>query len=266
MKREDMENCGMRSHFPFLCFMENQEERLDKILMKRGLAASRERAKTLIESGQVQVDGQLIRKAGRLFPNSVDIILLQEDLPWVSRGALKLLAAIDAFTFQPNGLICMDIGASTGGFTEVLLSKNAKKVFCVDVGHGQLVDKIRNDLRVVNLEKTHVKDLNKNLVPDSIDLCVIDVSFISLEKVLPHLVDFLNPKAQVIALIKPQFEVGKGNLNSKGIVVDEKLYEEVLQRIKSTAENLGFSSKGIIPSPILGGDGNKEFLINLEKP
>jgi 23S rRNA (cytidine1920-2'-O)/16S rRNA (cytidine1409-2'-O)-methyltransferase len=255
----------MRSHFPFLCFMENHEERLDKILMKRGLAASRERAKTLIESGQVQVNGQMISKAGRLFPDSVDIILLQEDLPWVSRGALKLLAAFDAFSIQPKSLVCMDIGASTGGFTEVLLSKNAHKVFCVDVGHGQLAEKIKYDARIVNLEKTHVKDLNKNLIPDAIDLCVIDVSFISLEKVLPYLVDLLKSKSQIIALIKPQFEVGKGHLNGKGIVVDEKLYEEVIYRIRSTAKNLGLSNKGVIPSPILGGDGNKEFLINLEK-
>jgi 23S rRNA (cytidine1920-2'-O)/16S rRNA (cytidine1409-2'-O)-methyltransferase len=244
--------------------MENQEERLDKILIKRGLAASRERAKTLIESGQVQVDGQVISKAGKLFSDSVHIVLMQEDLPWVSRGALKLLAALESFSIEPNNLVCMDIGASTGGFTEVLLSRNAQKVYCVDVGHGQLVDKIKNDLRVVNLEKTHVKDLDKNLIPDPIDLCVIDVSFISLEKVLPHLVAFLKPKAQVIALIKPQFEVGKGNLNSKGLVVDEKLYDEVIQRIQTSAKTLALEPKGTIPSPILGGDGNKEFLGHFE--
>jgi 23S rRNA (cytidine1920-2'-O)/16S rRNA (cytidine1409-2'-O)-methyltransferase len=240
--------------------MKNQEERLDKILIKRGLAASRERAKTLIESGQVQVDGQVISKAGKLFPDSVDIVLLQEDLPWVSRGALKLLTALEAFSVHPEEFVCLDVGASTGGFTEVLLHQNAKKVFCVDVGHGQLVDKIKADPRVVNLEKTHVKDLDIRKVPEPIDLCVIDVSFISLEKVLPHLVDFLKPKARVIALIKPQFEVGKGKLNNKGIVVDEKLYDEVIQRVQIRAKNLALEPLKIIPSPILGGDGNKEFL------
>jgi len=240
--------------------MELQEERLDKILLKRGLAASRERAKSLIESAQVQVDGVIVTKPGKTYPLSSDIVLLQEDLPWVSRGALKLLTALEAFSVRPEDFVCMDVGASTGGFTEVLLRQKAKKVFCVDVGHGQLVDKIKADSRVVNLEKTHVKDLDTKKIPEPVDLCVIDVSFISLEKVLPHLTEFLKPEAQVIALIKPQFEVGKGKLNSKGIVVEEKLYDEVIQRIQTRAKTLALEPKSIIPSPILGGDGNKEFL------
>jgi len=249
-----------KSIFIFFAGMELQEERLDKILLKRGLAASRERAKSLIESAQVQVDGSIITKAGKTFPENVHITLLQEDLPWVSRGALKLLAAVDAFVIDAKGRICMDVGASTGGFTEVLLKHEAQKVYCIDVGHGQLADKIKNDYRVVNLEKTHVKDLDTQKIPEEIDLCVIDVSFISLEKVLPHLISYLKPKAQIIALIKPQFEVGKGNLNSKGLVVDPKLYDEVISRIESCASANRLKLRSTIPSPILGGDGNKEFL------
>jgi 23S rRNA (cytidine1920-2'-O)/16S rRNA (cytidine1409-2'-O)-methyltransferase len=249
-----------KSIFIFFAGMELQEERIDKILLKRGLAASRERAKSLIESAQVQVDGSIITKAGKTFPEDVHIVLLQEDLPWVSRGALKLLAALDAFAIEVNGRICMDIGASTGGFTEVLLEYEAQKVYCIDVGHGQLADKIKSNNRVINLEKTHVKDLDAQKIPEAIEVCVIDVSFISLEKVLPHLISFLKPKAQIIALIKPQFEVGKGNLNNKGLVVDTKLYDEVILRITNCASANQLKLKSTIESPILGGDGNKEFL------
>jgi 23S rRNA (cytidine1920-2'-O)/16S rRNA (cytidine1409-2'-O)-methyltransferase len=238
---------------------------LDKLLVAFGLAASRERAKDLILQKAVLVDGVVIDKPGRLCHAEALISLLKEDITWVSRGALKLIAAIEDFEIQVHDKICLDIGASTGGFTEVLLSHGASKVYAVDVGQGQLVDKIRNDKRVENLEKIHVKDqILKNLFPKP-ELCVIDVSFISLEKVIPYLPNILNENAKVVLLVKPQFEVGKSNLNRKGIVKNEKLFDQILKNVQSSALNAGFETMGTIGSPILGGDGNKEFLMCLNR-
>jgi len=239
--------------------------RLDKALVDSGLVSSRERAKALIVQNCVQVNGTVVNKPGKIIAETDAIELLQEELPWVSRGALKLLTALEQFNIDPSPKICIDIGASTGGFTEVLLKKGAAKVFAVDVGQGQLVEKIKSDDRVVNLEKTHVKDLTQEIIPEKPSLCVIDVSFISLEKVLPHLPPILDDSAEVVALIKPQFEVGKTNLNNKGIVKDVNLYAVVVNKIKQVAQALEFEVNHIIDSPILGGDGNKEFLIHLKR-
>lgn len=237
------------------------EDRLDKLLIQIGLVSSRERAKTLIEKGAVSVNGKIINKPGKLCDSQALIELTEQDIPWVSRGALKLIAALDHFNISVENRTCLDLGASTGGFTEVLLSKGANKVYAVDVGHGQLVDKLRQDERVVNLEKTHVRDLNAVLIPIRPSLFVVDVSFISLEKVLPFISPILDQNSEIIALIKPQFEVGKPNLNHKGIVKNSALYDEVIQRIILSGEQIGFENAGLIDSPILGGDGNKEFLV-----
>lgn len=239
--------------------------RLDKALVDIGLVSSRERAKSLIVQNAVQVNGTVVNKPGKLVSVSDDLTLLEAELPWVSRGALKLLSAIEHFNIDPHPKVCLDIGASTGGFTEVLLKKGARKVFAVDVGQGQLVEKIKSDERVVNLEKTHVKDLSEQLIPEKASLCVIDVSFISLEKVLPYLPPILDSHAEVVALIKPQFEVGKSNLNNKGIVKDAKLYNVVIDKVKQVAAELKFKVSQVVDSPILGGDGNKEFLIHLQR-
>lgn len=203
----------------------------------------------------------MVVKPGRFISKYSTIELLEKDIPWVSRGALKLLEALEKFDIDPAGKVCLDIGASTGGFTEVLLSKGAAKVYCVDVGHDQLAAALKNDERVINLERTHVNSLSSRVIPEISELCVIDVSFISLAKVLPFLPQLLSENACIVALIKPQFEVGKSYLNSKGIVKSKQLYPAVIKNVCESFGSLGFKTQELIDSPILGGDGNKEFLV-----
>lgn len=241
------------------------EERLDKILLQRKLVSSRVRAEQIIREVGVRVDGKLINKTGKKFPIDCKIEMIQEEIPWVSRGALKLIEAINKWQPSIAGGTFMDIGASTGGFTEVLLQNGANKVFCVDVGKDQLHQKIKADERVLNLEKTHVRELTLKTIPDPIDGCVIDVSFISLEKIFPFIHSFLKPNAFVIALVKPQFEVGKENIAKGGIVKNKSLYPEVIERIKLSAKVNNMEYQDHIVSPILGGDGNQEFLMLLKK-
>ena len=241
------------------------EERLDKILLQRNLVSSRVRAEQMIREVGVRVDGKLINKTGKKFPIDCKIEIIQEEIPWVSRGALKIIEAIELWKPAINGGTMMDIGASTGGFTEVLLHNGASKVFCVDVGKDQLHEKIKSDERIVNLEKTHVRELTSNLIKDEIDGCVIDVSFISLEKIFPFIHTFLKPGAFVIALVKPQFEVGKENIAKGGIVKNKSLYPEVLEKIKASAKLNNLNYQDYCVSPILGGDGNQEFLMLLSR-
>ncbi len=241
------------------------EERLDKILLQRGLVSSRVRAEQIIREVGVKVNGKLISKTGKKFPLDAEIEMMAEELPWVSRGALKLLEALENWNPPIEEACILDIGASTGGFTEVLLSRHAKKVYCIDVGKGQLHAKLKADERVVNLEKTHVRDLTNRLIPELSDGCVIDVSFISLEKIFPFIHAFLKENAFVIALVKPQFEVGKDNIAKGGIVKNKALYPEVIQQIIRSAEANNLAYKAHISSPILGGDGNEEFLMLLTK-
>jgi 23S rRNA (cytidine1920-2'-O)/16S rRNA (cytidine1409-2'-O)-methyltransferase len=241
------------------------EERLDKILLQRKLVSSRVRAEQIIREVGVRVDGKLINKTGKKFPLDCKIEMIQEEIPWVSRGALKLIEAIEHWHPEITEGTFMDIGASTGGFTEVLLQNGAKKVFCVDVGKDQLHTKIKSDERVVNLEKTHVRELTLKNISDPIDGCVIDVSFISLEKIFPFIHSFLKPNAWIIALVKPQFEVGKENIAKGGIVKNKSLYPEVIERIKLSGKINNLEYKDHIVSPILGGDGNQEFLMLLQK-
>lgn len=237
------------------------EERLDKILVERGLVSSRTRGEELIRKGEVVVNGVSIEKPGKKIPIDATIVLLNEELSWVSRGSLKLLKALEEFSIDISDKIYLDLGASTGGFTEVLLSKGAKKVYCVDVGHGQLHERIRTNERIVNMEKTHVRELNSSNIPELVDGIVIDVSFISLTKVLPFVSPLIKSSGDIVALIKPQFELEKKHLNKHGVVRSSLSYPGVIENIKKSLFEAQFETKTIIESPITGGDGNKEFLI-----
>jgi 23S rRNA (cytidine1920-2'-O)/16S rRNA (cytidine1409-2'-O)-methyltransferase len=247
----------------YLCEM--QEERLDKLLIQRNLVSTRVRAEKIIRETGVKVNGKLVTKGGKRFPVDCTIELLEEEIPWVSRGALKLLEAVEKWQPRIENGVFLDIGASTGGFTEVLLKNGAQKVYCVDVGSKQLHERIAEDERTVNLEKTHVRELSSNLIPELTDGCVIDVSFISLEKIFPFIHSFIKENGVVIALVKPQFEVGKENIGKGGIVKDKKLYPSVIENIKSSAVENNLTFVDFTDSPILGGDGNKEFLIYFKK-
>ncbi|MCJ8291873.1 MAG: TlyA family RNA methyltransferase [Crocinitomicaceae bacterium] len=242
-----------------------EEERLDKILIQRKLVSTRTRAERIIRETGVNVNGKLITKTGKRFPVDCEIEMLAEEIPWVSRGAIKLLAAIEKWNPTIKDGTFMDIGASTGGFTEVLLTNGASKVFCVDVGTKQLHQRIDSDERTVNLEQTHVRELLPKIIPEMNDGCVIDVSFISLEKIFPFIHSFLKEDSFVIALVKPQFEVGKKNIGKGGIVKDKKLYPTVIENIKRAGKLNNLTFIDLIDSPILGGDGNKEFLIYFKK-
>lgn len=241
------------------------EERLDKILLQRGLVSTRTRAEEIIRVHGVMVDGKLLNKTGKKIPIDAKIELIAEEIPYVSRGALKLKHAINHFGVDLKGKVVLDIGASTGGFTEVALENDAAKVYCVDVGQKQLHPKLKADERVIDIEKTHVRELNNRLLPELADFVVIDVSFISLEKVLPFLHSFLAEKAGCIALVKPQFEVGKENIGKGGIVKNKKLYPQVIEKIKTTGKQNHLIYQAHTDSPILGGDGNQEFLMYLVK-
>jgi len=246
--------------------MENmEEERLDKIIMQRGLITTRVRCEKMIQEVGVLVNGKLINKPGKKFPIDAKIELIEDEIPWVSRGALKLIRAKDAWNIDFSGKVVLDIGASTGGFSEVALHHGANKVFCVDVGSDQLHERLKSDERAVNLEKTHVRELTINLITEPIDLCLIDVSFISLYKIFPFIHAFLKPQSQLIVLVKPQFEVGKENIGKGGIVKNKSLYPKMIEDIKSEALKSNLKYLKHIESPILGGDGNMEFLMLLEK-
>lgn len=238
--------------------------RLDKILVDRGLVSTRQQAISIILSGNVSVDGQLSDKAGRLVSTNADINI-KAQMPYVSRGGLKLEEAIRTFNLNIAEKVAIDIGASTGGFTDCLLQHGAKKVYAVDVGYGQLHWRLRNDQRVVNLEKTHILKFDWGLVKDPIDIATADLSFISVTKVLPVLLDHLPQTAVIIVLVKPQFEVGRGEVGKGGIVRDMEKVKKAVNKVKEFAEGLGFNVRGLIPSPILGQKGNTEYLLYLEK-
>jgi len=235
--------------------------RIDRLLVDRGLVESRERGHALILAGQVLVNGQKQDKAGALVPEDAEIRILGEVLPYVSRGGLKLAAALREFGVSADGKVALDVGASTGGFTDCLLQHGAKKVYAVDVGYGQMAWKIRQDPRVVTIERVNIRAIEPSLVPEPVDMAVIDVSFISLEKVIPSILQFLRPGAELVALIKPQFEVGREQVGKGGIVRDEVARTAAVERVTSFIQEQGFTIAGVIPSPITGQDGNVEFLI-----
>jgi 23S rRNA (cytidine1920-2'-O)/16S rRNA (cytidine1409-2'-O)-methyltransferase len=236
--------------------------RLDRLLVERGLVESRERGQALIIAGQVLVNGQKVEKSGSLVPGDAEIRILGGQMPYVSRGGLKLEKALREFKIEVKEKTCIDVGASTGGFTDCLLQQGAKKVYAVDVGYGQMAWKVRQDPRVVVIERTNIREIEPTLIPERSDLAVIDVSFISLEKVIPSLVRFLGPKADIIALIKPQFEVGKEQVGKGGIVRDEAAREASKDRLAAFVAEQGFEVKGVIRSPITGQDGNVEYLMH----
>lgn len=242
------------------------KDRLDKILVDKGLVQSRERAQALIMEGKAVVDGITVTKAGAMVNVDVHIELKGEDIPYVSRGGLKLEAAIKHFSISMKDKIAMDVGSSTGGFTDCMLQNGGKKVYCVDVGYGQLAWKLRQDSRVVLLERTNIRYLEKEKIPDVVDIATIDVSFISLGKVVPRVMEFLKEDGEIIALIKPQFEVGKGEVDKGGIVKDEGKRLKAVERVKESLESLGLRTIGIMESPIPGQKGNIEYLIYMKKP
>jgi 23S rRNA (cytidine1920-2'-O)/16S rRNA (cytidine1409-2'-O)-methyltransferase len=238
------------------------KERVDKLLVDRGLVESRSKAQALIMAGLVYVGTQRIDKPGQTLPPDCELVLKGQDHPWVSRGGLKLAKALEHFAIDPTGMTGADIGASTGGFTDVLLSHGAAKVYAVDVGHGQLAWKLRNDPRVVVLEKTNARHLTVAEIPDPLDIVVCDASFIGLQTVLPAALALTKPSAFAAALIKPQFEVGPGQVGKGGVVRDPELHQAVVERITAWFADLpGWSVMGVTESPILGPEGNKEFLI-----
>lgn len=238
--------------------------RLDKLVVDRGFAPSRTRAQAMIEAGKISVNGVVVLNTSRGFAHDAEIVALEPDIPWVSRAALKLVRALDAFAVDPKDRIALDIGASTGGFTEVLLSRGAKHVYAIDVGTSQMHDKLLYDDRITVREGVHIRDVKSEDFAEAPALIVIDVSFISLSIVLPIAAQLLAPKGDIVALIKPQFEVGKENIG-KGVVRDPELHKAVRERIALLGKELGFKVHGPIDSPIEGGDGNIEFLIHLSR-
>jgi 23S rRNA (cytidine1920-2'-O)/16S rRNA (cytidine1409-2'-O)-methyltransferase len=238
--------------------------RLDQWLVALQMVSSRQRAEVLIKEGGVAVNGQVVKRPGKKFDETADISLLKDPMRWVSRGALKLIAALDRFEVYPRGKRCLDVGASTGGFTEVLLSRDASFVVALDTGSGQLAESLRVHPRVRNLENVNIRHADTDSVGQKVDLVVIDVSFISLRLVLPEVKKFMTPNAEVVALVKPQFEVGKDQIGKNGIVRNVTAREQALIDIRRTAESLGFHVAGQIDSPITGGDGNHEYLIHLK--
>ena len=241
------------------------KSRLDKIIVEKGIVPSRERAQALIMEGKVFVNGMPSLKAGTMVDESSAIELKGEDIPYVSRGGLKLEAAIKHFHISLKDKITMDVGASTGGFTDCMLQNGAQKVYCIDVGYGQLAWKLRQDPRIVLIERTNVRYLERKKIPDEIAVATIDVSFISLTKVVPAVLQFLKEDGDIIALIKPQFEVGKGEVGKGGIVKDEAKRMEIVEYIREGLESFGLKTIGVIQSPIAGQKGNIEFLIYMKK-
>lgn len=242
------------------------KQRLDVILVNRGLAPSREKAKAIIMSGNVFVKGVREDKAGATFDeNEEDIAVRENPLKYVSRGGLKLEKAMEEFGLELSGMTCMDIGSSTGGFTDCMLQNGAVKVYSIDVGHGQLAWKLRNDERVVCMEKTNFRYVTNEQVKDPIDFASADVSFISLDKILPAAYPLLKKSAQMVCLIKPQFEAGREQVGKKGVVRDKKVHEEVIARIINVAKENGFTPIGLTYSPVRGPEGNIEYLLWIEK-
>ncbi|MEO1192327.1 MAG: TlyA family RNA methyltransferase [Pseudomonadota bacterium] len=243
-----------------------KKQRADQLLVERGLCETRSRAAALIMAGQVLAQDKPVAKAGELLPADSALRLRGKDHPWVSRGGLKLAGGLTHFQIDPTGLTCLDIGASTGGFTDVLLQGGAARVYAVDVGQGQLAWSLRQDSRVVVMERCNARYLDRESIPDPIQLLVCDTSFISLTLVLPAGMALTAPGARLIALIKPQFEVGKGAVGKGGIVRDPAQHQAVCEKIQAFLEaQAGWQVLGITESPITGPDGNREFLVAAER-
>ena len=245
--------------------MASKKERLDVLLVDKGICTSRERAKTNIMAGLIFVDGQRVDKAGEKVSVDADIVFKGEELKYVSRGGLKLEKAMENFDVTLAGKICMDVGSSTGGFTDCMLQNGAVKVYAVDVGHGQLAWKLRNDERVVCMEKTNIRYVTPEDVADKINFSSIDVSFISLTKVLGPVKELLSDDGQIVCLIKPQFEAGREKVGKHGVVRDSAVHLEVIEKVIDFAISIGFEVLNLEFSPVKGPEGNIEYLLHLQK-
>ena len=241
------------------------KERLDVILTEKKFFDSRARAKAMIMAGKILVNGQKIDKAGTLIAPDAEIKILGEEMPFVSRGGLKLQKALDVFKINLSGKIAVDVGASTGGFTDCMLQHGAKKVYAIDVGYGQLAWKLRSNVQVVNMERTNIRNVTRKDFYDDLDFVSIDVAFISLEKVLPVVYDLLKDSGEVVALIKPQFEAGREHVGKKGVVRDKKIHAAVIEKILDFAASIGFGICNLDFSPVKGPEGNIEYLAHLTK-
>jgi 23S rRNA (cytidine1920-2'-O)/16S rRNA (cytidine1409-2'-O)-methyltransferase len=240
-------------------------QRLDVLLTERGLATSRQRARALIMAGSVRVDGRVVDKPGVPTPSDSDIAVLAPDLPYVSRGGLKLEGALSGFDLPVAGFRCLDVGASTGGFTDCLLQHGASHVTAVDVGYGQMAWRLRQDPRVIVIERTNIRHMPIERLPDPVDLITIDTSFISLRIVVPAALKFLKPGGCILPLVKPQFEVGKGQVGKGGVVSDPAQHTRVLDELKRFFQSLDLVCSAAVPSPIEGPKGNKEFFFLLRR-
>ncbi|WP_297209438.1 MULTISPECIES: TlyA family RNA methyltransferase [Thermodesulfovibrio] len=235
--------------------------RLDQLLFKKGITETREKARALIIEGKVLVNGNKVEKPGSMVDESSEIKLCGETLPYVSRGGLKLEHAIKHFSIDIKDKVAIDIGASTGGFTDCLLQHGAKRVYAIDVGYGQLAWKLRTDPRVITIERTNIRYMERDKIPEPVDIATVDVSFISLKLVIPKVLEFLKPQGEIVALIKPQFEVGKGEVEKGGIVRSEEKRAKAVENIKDFFESLSLRVVGVVESPIKGQKGNIEYII-----
>ena len=240
-----------------------RKQRVDKLLVDRGLAETRERAQRLVMAGLVFAGDARVDKPGARLPSDAPLVVRGEAHPFVSRGGVKLAAALDALGLDVRGATALDVGASTGGFTDCLLTRGARRVYAVDVGYGQLAWRLRGDPRVVNLERKNIRTLTPGQIPEPLDLATIDVSFISLRLVLPVVAGLLPAARRIVALVKPQFEVGKGRVGKGGVVRDEGLHAEVLSGLQEFARDSGLTVDALLTSPVLGPAGNREFFMAL---
>ena len=241
------------------------KKRIDILLFENGLAPSREKARALIMAGQVYVNNQKCDKPGEQVAEDAKLEVRGDTLPYVSRGGLKLEKAMQCFPIHLEDTICMDVGASTGGFTDCMLQNGAARVYSIDVGYGQLAWKLRTDERVVNLERTNARYLTKEQIPEEIDFFSVDVSFISLKLILPAILPLLKENGQGVCLIKPQFEAGREKVGKKGVVRDKVVHREVVESVCGFAAENGFSVLGLTFSPVKGPEGNIEYLVHLQK-
>jgi len=265
-----LKEIGLGSHLmstlqPSLPSRKSTKQRLDSLLVSLSLVPSREQASRLILAGRVKVDGLVRDKPGKLVPSEVEVEIIQPDCQYASRGGEKLAPALEAFGLSCTGLVVMDVGASTGGFTDCVLQRGAERVYAIDVGYGQLDWRLRSDARVIVMDRVNVRYLRPEDIPELVDLIVIDVSFISLKMVWPAILPVLKPEGYLVSLIKPQFEVGKGQVGKGGIVRDEQLREAVKDQFVDYAKSLSLDLVGLIDSSVLGKKGNKEILIGLKK-
>jgi len=240
-----------------------ERKRLDLLLVERGLCATRQKAQAAVLAGWVRVEGRVVDKPGLRFPDGAALEVAAPGCPYVSRGGIKLEGALRGFSLEVEGGVCLDVGASTGGFTDCLLQHGAARVYALDVGYGQLAWKLRRDPRVVVIERTNARRLSRELVPEPLDLVTIDVSFISLKLIVPAVLPLLKPAGRILPLVKPQFEVGKGLVGKGGVVRDPALHERVLEDLRAFFRGLGLTASEPLASPIAGPKGNREFFLLL---